>query len=44
MKPKKGQLKFFRQTNLERVQMSEILPKKGQSGNLCMSIVVKQLR
>jgi len=29
----KGQLKFFRPTNLKRGQFFEIWPKKGQRGN-----------
>jgi len=33
MRPKKGQLKFFRPTNLKQGQISETCPKKGQPGN-----------
>jgi len=29
----KGQIKFYTPTNLKRGQISEIWPKKGQSGN-----------
>jgi len=33
LRPKKGQIKFFRPTGFKQSQISEIWPKKGQPGN-----------
>jgi len=38
----KGQMKFFRPTNLKQGQISEIWPEKGQIGNPDLSLQVNE--
>ena len=41
-RPEKGQIKLFRPTNLKQSNISEIWPKKGQSGNCDLLLQAKE--